>query len=63
MELSYQWGGGGWAGGPTIFLYISRQYIFAKSWSSCIEQKCTLKMYKTSEISRTYVLNANYAIT
>ena len=36
MELIYQWGGGGggWAGVPTIFLYISRQYIFAKSWSS-----------------------------
>ena len=27
-----------------------------------LEQKYTLKMYKTSEISRTYVLNANYII-
>ena len=38
-------------------------YIFVHfSYPGRLEQKCTLKMYETSEISRTCVLNANYTI-
>ena len=57
MELIYQWGGGG--GGLGVQLYFCTFLVstFLQN-PGCLEQKCTLKMYKTSEISRTYVLNA-----
>ena len=57
--------GGPGPGGPTIFLYINSEYIFAKSWSSCTKIYCTqkVKMYEDLEIFRTCVLDANYAIS
>ena len=60
MELIYQWGEGGGLG---VQLYYCTFLVstFLQN-PGRLEQKCTLKMYKTLEISRTYVLNANYAI-
>ena len=60
MELIYQWGGGGWAGVQLYFCTFLVSTFLQNPGR--LEQKCTLKMYKTSEISRTYVLNANYGI-
>ena len=59
MELIYQWGGGE----PGVQLYFCTFLVstFLQNPGS-LEQKCTLKMYETSEISRTCVLNANYGI-
>ena len=58
MELIYQWGGGG---EPGVQLYFCTFLVstFLQN-PGRLEQKCTLKMYETSEISRTCVLNAVY---
>ena len=50
----------GGLGSNYIFVHFSSVHFFQNPGR--LEQKCTLKMYKTSEISRTYVLNANYTI-
>ena len=65
MELIYHFtngGGGGW-GGPGVQLYFCTFLVstFLQN-PGRLEQKCTLKIYESSEISRTCVLNANYTI-
>ena len=56
MELIYQWGGGGGAGFKLYFCTFLVSTFLQNPGR--LEQKCTLKMYETSEISGTCVLNA-----
>ena len=64
MELIYQReGGGGWAWGVQLYFCTLILSTFLQN-PGRLAQKCTvLKMYENLEISRTCVLNANYAIS